>query len=97
MPKLPILAPVALLLAACATNPAPVPGSITQGTCIEGPGQAYLGQAANAENGTAILAETQSSVIRWAPPNAMMTMEFSPHRVTVHYGADMKITKVSCG
>lgn len=97
MPKLLILAPAALLMAACVTNPAPLPGSITRGTCVEGPGQAYLGQAANAENGTAILAQTQSSILRWAAPNSMMTMEFSPQRVTVHYGADMKITKVSCG
>ena len=97
MPKLPILAPIALLLAACATNPAPVPGSITRGNCVMGPGQAYLGQVANAETGTAILAQTQSNVIRWAPPNTMMTMEFRADRVTVHYGADGKITQVSCG
>ncbi|MEO7654200.1 MAG: I78 family peptidase inhibitor [Sphingomicrobium sp.] len=86
-----------LLLAAvggCATAPAPPPSG---GTCNAGPGQVFLGQAATAQNGEAIRAATGSKVLRWAAPDSMMTMEFSEQRVTVHYDADRRITRVICG
>jgi hypothetical protein len=89
---------IPLALAGCAATPppvAPVPGP--GGTCNAGPGQPFVGQRASAETGQAILAATGARTLRWAAPDTMMTMEFSPERVTVHYGSDMRINKVICG
>ena len=87
----------AVPLAACASEGNKMPAAGFHGVCVSGPGQAYLGQSATAENGSLIMMETRSNVIRWAPPNSMMTMEMRPDRVTVHYDAGMKITQISCG
>ena len=89
---------IPLALAGCAATPppgAPVPGP--GGTCNADPGQAFVGQTASAETGQAILAATGARILRWAAPDMMMTMEFSPDRVTVYYGTDMRIGKVICG
>jgi hypothetical protein len=84
-------------LAACATEGAKMPAAGFHGVCVDGPGQAYLGQPATAETGTNIMVETGATVMRWAAPGQMMTMEMRPDRVTVHYGPDMKVTQISCG
>ena len=88
---------VPLALAGCAATPPPAPITGPGGTCNAGPGQAFVGQFANAETGQAIRAATGSRILRWAAPNTMMTMEFSAERVTVHYGTDMRIGQVVCG
>ena len=88
------LAMVALAIAGCAATPNPAqPG----GTCNAAPGQAFVGQPVSEETGRKILAATGARVLRWAAPNMMMTMEFSPERVTVHYGTDNRIGQVACG
>ena len=89
---------VPLALAGCAAAPPPPPPIAGPGgTCNADPGQAFVGQVVSEETGRAILAATGSRVLRWAAPDMMMTMEFSPERVTVHYGTDRRIGKVICG
>jgi peptidase inhibitor I78 family protein len=96
------------LLAACAAN-APVadrPASL-QSPPIRGetPGQAcrtegtrqFIGQAGTAETGEAILRATHAAVLRWAPPGAMLTMDYREDRVTVRLGPDRKVTQIKCG
>lgn len=84
----------AALVAGCAATPAP---SAAGGGCNAEPGQAFVGQQVSEEVGRKILAATGARVLRWAAPDMMMTMEFSPERVTVHYGTDKRIGQVVCG
>lgn len=95
MRKIACLAP-ALALSACAAAPppvAPIPGSQcnASGTAV------FIGQRRSPETGTAILAATGSSQLRWVTPGMMVTMEFLPTRVTVHVGEDGRITRIVCG
>jgi hypothetical protein len=98
MRKLPLIAAAAL--SACATAPAgdtPPQGSTPGRVCSAEGGQQFVGQAATEETGSAIRQATNSSVLRWARPGMMMTMEYRSDRVTVHVGPDNRITQVACG
>lgn len=101
MRKFACLAPVlafapAVALAACAAAPA-VPPPATDGTCNAAGTDSFVGQRRSDATGAAILAATGSRQIRWVTPGMMVTMEFSPSRVTVHVGADGRIERIVCG
>ena len=81
------------LTAACTTTAQPVQDR----TCNAEGSESFVGRTASSETGAAILRATHSSVLRWAPPGVMLTMDFSPSRVTVRLGPDGKITAINCG
>jgi hypothetical protein len=97
MRKIALFAPA--LLTACSTAPAaPVVHGETPGhTCVEGAADNYVGQARSDATGKAILTATKAAVIRWAPPNVMLTMDYRADRVTVWLDEANKITKLRCG
>jgi hypothetical protein len=86
-----------LAIAGCAAAPQGTPPASTAGTCRQPADDAFVGQPVSEETGAKILAATGARIIRWAAPDMMMTMEYSPERVTVHYGTDRRIGKVVCG
>ena len=90
MRRLFFVAPV--ILAACATAPAE-----PTLTCQASGSDRFIGQPGTSETGAAIMRVTHSSVLRWAPPGTMLTMDFSPMRVTVRLGPDGKVTAINCG
>jgi len=81
-----------LTLVACATTPAETPLA-----CQASGADQFIGQPGTSETGAAIMHATHSSVLRWAPPGTMLTMDFSPMRVTVRLGPDGKVTAINCG
>ena len=81
------------LLTACATA-AP---AVEDARCSAEGTETFLGQRGSSEIGAAIMRATHSSTLRWAPPGAMLTMDFSPGRVTVRLGPDGKVTAIDCG
>jgi hypothetical protein len=85
-----------LLLAACAGQP-PVHGEVPGRVCQTGDTDQFIGQVGTSETGAAIVRVSHSSILRWAPPGVMLTMDFSPSRVTVRLGPDGKITAINCG
>ena len=90
------------LLAACSTVPAapaepPVRGEVTGHACDAAGTDHFIGKPATAENGTAILRETHSASLRWVSPGMMVTMEFSPSRVTVRIDPEERISAINCG
>jgi len=90
MRKLAWLAPA--FLAACVTAPQ------QSGTVCNAEGaDRFIGQPGRGDTGAAILRATHARVLRWARPGMMLTMDFSPTRVTVRIGPDGKITAVNCG
>ena len=88
-----------LLLAACAAAPAqtPIHGEVPGYTCDAAGTDQYIGQAATQDTGAAIMRATHSANLRWVRPGMMVTMEFSPSRVTVRIGPDGKINTINCG
>jgi hypothetical protein len=97
MRKIAMLAPA--LLAACSTAPAePIVRGATPGhTCQTEGADRFIGQPGTSESGAAILKASNAAVLRWAPPGAMLTMDYSAARVTVTLGPDTKITQIRCG
>ncbi|MFL6764459.1 MAG: I78 family peptidase inhibitor [Sphingomicrobium sp.] len=107
-----ILLFASVLLAACATNPPasdaatveggppqPIPiHGVTPGhKCLtEGTGR-FVGQPGTSKTGAAIKRVSRAAVLRWAPPGYMLTMDYREDRVTVYFGPDRKVTKISCG
>lgn len=87
------------LLAACAATPAPVivHGETPGHTCVEGAADSYVGKVRSNAVGKAIQAATRAAVLRWAPPNVMLTMDYRADRVTVWLDEANKITKLRCG
>lgn len=90
---------IPLALAACAAVPseAPIHGTVPGRICNAVGTDAFIGKQGTSENGAAILKATNSAVLRWAPPGYMMTMDFSPSRVTVRLDTTYKITAITCG
>jgi peptidase inhibitor I78 family protein len=86
----------ALALAGCATVPADGEPQTPGDTCQAAPGQRFIGQRATAESGSAIVAATGSTRLRWVPPRTAVTMEYAFGRVTVSYDDNYAITAVSC-
>ena len=102
MRRLLLLSPV--LLAACASAPPPaepaeipVHGETPGHTCNAAGTGRFIGQPGTSETGAAVLRATNSATLRWAPPGYMLTMDFSPSRVTVRLDSAYKITAVNCG
>jgi hypothetical protein len=88
-----------MLLGACAAVPpqSNVHGAVPGRVCNATGTDSFIGQPGTSESGAAILKATNSAVLRWAPPGAMMTMDYSASRVTVHLDDAGRITKISCG
>jgi hypothetical protein len=97
MRKAALLAPA--VLAACAAAPAepPVHGQVPGRVCDAAGTDHFIGQPATAEAGTAIMRATHSATLRWVSPGMMVTMEFSPSRVTVRIDPEHRISAINCG
>jgi hypothetical protein len=89
----------AFLAGACAASQAPIPvrGDVAGHICNADGGKSFIGQPVTDETGATILRATNSAVLRWAPPGAMLTMDYSESRVTVHTDAANKVSDVKCG
>ena len=86
-----------LLLAACAVAGTPIHGVTPGHKCETANTDRFVGQPATSKLGAAIIRETHSAVLRWAPPGVMLTMDYREDRVTVRIGSDHKVTAISCG
>lgn len=97
-----------LLLGACQPMPArdtklppmrneDAPIDLSAGACRPEPVQRFVGQRATAELGAQMLKASGATTLRWAPPGAVLTMDYRMDRLTVDYGADKVVTRVSCG
>ena len=75
----------------------PVHGVTPGHKCKTDGTDSFIGQQAGDETGDAILKASNAAVIRWSPPNTMLTMDYREDRVTVWLDASKKITKIRCG
>ncbi|MFL6721169.1 MAG: I78 family peptidase inhibitor [Sphingomonas sp.] len=99
MRRLTLAAP-ALLAACAATSPpqaTPVHGVTPGHTCDAKRTDSFIGRTGSQATGAAIKRATKAAVLRWSPPNTMLTMDYREDRVTVWLDENKKITKVRCG
>ena len=90
--------PGAALLAGCAmAQPTPVHGVTPGHRCQVDQMEQFIGQPATGETGAVIQRASKAAVLRWAPPGYMLTMDYREDRVTVYFGPDRRVTKISCG
>lgn len=94
---LPLAATAALILGGCATTDTGPREEFVGGKCDAGPGQTFVGQKATVATGAGIQKVTGAAILRWAPPNSALTMDFREERVTVAYDQDLVIERVTCG
>jgi hypothetical protein len=57
----------------------------------------FTGQAASQELGARMLAVSGARILRWVPKGSVVTMEFSPDRVTVLLDGSNRVERASCG
>ncbi len=92
---------VPAMLAACATasppGAIPVHGVTPGHKCRTEGTNGFIGKLGTSKTGAAIKRASRAAVLRWAPPGTMLTMDYREDRVTVHLGADRKVTQVKCG
>jgi hypothetical protein len=94
-----LLAPA--MLAACATasppEATPVHGVTPGHKCQANGTDRFIGQTGSRITGDLIKRATKAAVLRWSPPNTMLTMDYREDRVTVWLDENQKITKIRCG
>ena len=74
----------------------PVP-SLPQGDCrSEALGQ-FIGQQASQDLGARMLSASGARIIRWVPHGGMVTMDFSPVRLTVQLDEANRVKTANCG
>ena len=97
MRKVALLAPV--LLAACAAAPGPIPvhGETPGYVCRDNGLDRFAGRPATSELGAEMLAASGARTLRWVRFGAMITMEFSPSRLTVRLDPQGKVAAATCG
>ena len=83
-----------LLLSGCAAAPMNEPAG---GLCRPGSADRFVGQAANAALGMEMLAASGARQLRWVPHGGIITMEFSPNRLTVRLDQANRVESATCG
>lgn len=109
MIRLVTAAVLAGLLGACATAPPaaglivppdagiPVRGATTGRECSNAGLEQFKGRVATSEVGAEMLRVSGAGTLRWVQPGTIITMEFSPERLTVHLGPNNVIARPTCG
>ena len=86
-----------LALTACTIAESdPVP-SVPQGNCRSEPLAQFIGQPASQELGARMLSASSARIIRWVPKGGMVTMDFSPNRLTVQLDGSNRVESADCG
>ena len=73
---------------------APVHGT---GKCDASRVRMFVGALATTDIGTAALKRSRARVIRWLPPETMVTMDFRQDRLTLRLDRANYITGIACG
>ena len=85
--------PALLTVGACAAANPPAMG----GTCrSEALGQ-FIGRPASGQLGSDMLRVSGARIIRWVPLGGVVTMDFSPVRVTVQLDGANRVQSANCG
>jgi hypothetical protein len=88
---------MAMTMACATTTPEPDVPDHNSGSCDAAPAQGLVGREATQALAAEALRLTGAKRLRWLPPGAIVTMEFSPDRLNIEYDARMRVTAIRCG
>jgi hypothetical protein len=83
------------LLTACATSP--VVGQPTGSVCRSESLSQFIGRQATRELGHEMMLASRARIIRWVPLGGVVTMDFSPVRLTVQLDGANRVQSANCG
>ncbi len=87
----------AIALTACTIAESdPVPG-LPEGNCRSEPLSQFIGQPASQDLGARMLSASGARIIRWVPKGGVVTMDFSPNRLTVQLDESNRVEAANCG
>ena len=75
-----------------ADGPPPLPA-----TCQNEALAQFTGQTASEELGRQMLRASGARILRWVPKGGVVTMDFSPERITVQLDGANRVERASCG
>jgi hypothetical protein len=85
--------PMLFFVGACAATNPPAVG----GTCQSEALGRFVGQKASTQLGNDMLRASGARLIRWVPLGGMVTMDFSPERLTVQLDGANRVQSAHCG
>lgn len=89
-----------LPLAACTVATSDATADSTRpppATCRNDALSQFIGQPASQELGQRMLRASGARIIRWVPKGGVITMDFSPERLTVQLDGSNRVERASCG
>ncbi|MDQ3078169.1 MAG: I78 family peptidase inhibitor [Pseudomonadota bacterium] len=93
-----IFALLTVPLAACTANVTDPPAmGAPLATCRPDALPSFIGQPATRELGARMLGASGARNIRWVAKGMMVTMDFSPQRLTVRLDGNNRVERASCG
>jgi len=57
----------------------------------------FTGQPASQDLGERMLQASGARIVRWVPQGGVVTMDFSPERITVQLDGSNRVERASCG
>lgn len=92
-----ILAVAALPLLACTIAESDPVDGLPQGNCRNEPLAQFVGQAASEDLGARMMRASGARILRWVPKGGVITMDFSPDRLTVQLDGANRVETARCG
>jgi len=83
------------LITACATSP--LTSQPTGSVCRSESLSQFVGRQATRELGHEMMLASRARVIRWVPLGGVITMDFSPVRLTVQLDGANSVQSANCG
>lgn len=84
-------------LAACAIAESRPVDELPTGSCRSERLAQFIGQPAGQALGGRMLAASGAKIIRWVPKGGVITMDFSPNRLTVQLDGSNRVESANCG
>ena len=85
--------PLFFAVSACAASSPPMTGGVCRGDAL---GQ-FIGQPASSQLGADMLRASGARILRWVPLGGVVTMDFSPARLTVQLDGANRVQSANCG
>ena len=95
--RLPILALAALPLVACTIAESEPIDGLPESNCRNEPLAQFVGQPADDDLGARMMRASGARILRWVPKGGVVTMDFSPDRLTVQLDGSNRVETARCG
>ena len=86
-----------LPLAGCTIAESRPADGIPAGGCRNEPLEQFIGQPATEELGGRMMQASGARILRWVPKGGVVTMDFSPDRLTIQLDGSNRVETARCG